>query len=610
MHGKIGAVKDFAKLHKRVAILVTVGVVAAVGVIIAVFTVWKGKSSQNETSYREYTVSKGDVTVGTTESGTVALEDDEVALPVDCTISSVLVKSGTSVKKGDSIFQVDLNSVSDGSADTREKLEAAKLSLQSALNDRKSKLEAAQVTYEANQYLAQSAPVTRELTQAQVAHDISSAQAALKSDQSSLSSYQSLQKSWAADYQKLQNMKKWMNDAQSNKTSYETQLSNFEDSNSSVISTYNTLKSAVATDEQKYLAAKRGDTSIDGSDADDWEATLEGDRDAYDAYCDSVANTVISQKTALENQVAQYTAEYNNYSSAYSDFSDTFTNKYSGTSETAKKTIDDKVTSLGTSVETDQYNLEKAQKSAAITSATAQQTEETDLNTAANADSTYQLTVNQLREAVTVAQDSYEKLQREMDEINSALSDNGIIVSPCDGVVASISYKAGENVTANNTILTISGNDSISVSVSVSEDDIPNVSVGQEASISLSAYDDKTLDGEVDSITAEPARSGSSSVTYTVVVKSTEKVSNVGTVYDGMSADATVIQHRAKDVLYVSNRAITFKDGVSSVLVRNSNGGTSTKTVKTGFSDGTYAEITSGLEKGETVLAESSVSGK
>lgn len=611
MHGKMGSVKNFAKLHKRIAILVTVGVVAAIGILVAIFTLWNGKSSQSETSYREYTVSKGDVTVGTTESGTVALEDDTISLPIDCEISSVLIKSGTSVKKGDPLLQLNMDSVADGSADTEQKLEAAKLSLQSAINDQAEKLEAAKITYEANKYLATSAPITRDLTEAQIAHDISSAQSTLQSDQKSLAEYEALQKSWSADDQKLQNLEKWMNDAESSKTSYETQLSAYEDDNSSIISTYKSLKSTVDTDEQNYLAAKRGDTTVSGGDADYWDEQLDGDRDAYDAYNESVASTIISQDNALKDKVAQYTAEYNNYSSAYSDYKETFQDKYkSSDTELSKTEIDDKVASLKANVETDQYNLEKAQKSAEISSISAQQTEETDLNTAQYAQSAYQLTVAQLNEAVTTAQSSYDKLQREMDEINSALNNNGIVSSPCDGIVASISYKGGESVTANDTIMTISGNDSISVSVSVSEDDITNVSVGQEASISLSAFDDQTLDATVDSITAEPARSGSSSVTYTVVVKSTDKVSDIGTVYDGMSADATMIQHAVKNVLHVSDRAITFQDGVSSVLVKNSDGSTSKKTVKTGFSDGTNVEVASGLKEGETVLAESTVSGK
>ncbi|MFU0832354.1 MAG: Efflux RND transporter periplasmic adaptor subunit [Oscillospiraceae bacterium] len=610
MHGKIGSVKDFAKLHKRVAVFVTVGTVAMVGAIIAIFVVWHGKSADSEISYREYTVSKGDVTVGTTESGTVALNDVEISFPIDCTISSVLVQSGMTVKKGDPILELDLDSVADGSSSTRIALEEAKISLQSAINDQKEELEAAKITYESNKYLATSAPITRELTEAEIAHEISSAQTQLEKDQESLEEYRALQESWDEDYEKLQKLEQWVEDAENNKTSYETQLNNFEEENSSIISTYEDLKSTMESDEQNYLAAKRGDTTIDGYDADEWDDILDEDRDAYYAYYNTIANTVITQKTELEEKVAQYTAEYENYLNAYEDFKETFSEKYSGTTESAKESIDEKVEELEEAVETDQYNLEKAQKSAEISYFEAKQTEAMDLNTAKNAADIYQLTVDKLKEAVTSAQSTYDKLQREMDEINSALSNDGIITSPCDGVVASINYTDGDSVSADAIIMTISGNDYISISVSVSEDDIMNVHVGQEAAISLSAYEGQTIDAVVDSITAQPARSSSSSVTYTVVVKSTGKVSDVGTVYDGMSGEATMIQHRAKDVLYVNNRAITFEDGVSSVLVKNADGSTSQQTVTTGFSDGTYVEITGGLEEGDTVLVESTVNAR
>ena len=66
MRGKIGTAKDFAGLHKRIAILVTVGVVAAAGILVFLFVFWRGKSSKSEVNYREYTVSQGAVTVGLT----------------------------------------------------------------------------------------------------------------------------------------------------------------------------------------------------------------------------------------------------------------------------------------------------------------------------------------------------------------------------------------------------------------------------------------------------------------------------------------------------------------------------------------------------------------
>lgn len=604
MNEGFGGEKRFHLPHRRVLIPV-VAVVLAGAVAGTVLIVRRNSGSQASATYREYSVSKGDVTVGTTESGTAALENDTISFPVECTISSVPVKSGQKVKKGDALVQLDMSSVSDSTSDTRQKLEAAKVSLQSALNDQKSKLQAAKITYESSKYLAASAPVTKQLTLGDLQNSVASAQTALANDQKALSQYQALQKTWAADYAKLQQLKQWTDDAKAAQTSYNNQLTAFNTTNAAVISTYNSLKDASDKAGEAYAALKYDD------DADEADTDLAHDsytkaKDTLNNYYSSVASSVISQQSTLEDQVAQAEAEYNNYNTAYTSFQQTYSDKYKVTGTD----LDDKVASLQQSVKTDQYNLDKAKKTAQISSAEAGTKEENDLNTANSAQDAYDLTVSQLSQAATAAQESYDKLQNQMNEIDNALNGNGVIVSPADGFVASVAYKAGSSVAAGQAIMTISTDNSVSLSLSISEDDIANVSVGQEASISLTAYDSQTFDALVESITAEPARSGSSSVSYTVVVKSTGRLGDIGTVYDGMSGEATIIQKRVRDALYVNNKAITFSNGVSSVLVRDQSGNTAAKTVGTGFSNGTNVEITGGLSEGDTVLAESAVGSK
>lgn len=604
MNEGFGGEKRFHLPRRRILIPV-VAVVLAGAVTGTILIVHRNSGSQASATYREYSVSKGDVTVGTTESGTAALENDTISFPVECTISSVPVKSGQKVKKGDALVQLDMSSVNDNTSDTRQKLEAAKVSLQSALNDQNSKLQTAKITYESSKYLATSAPVTKQLTLGDLQNNVASAQTTLANDQKALAQYQVLQKTWTADYAKLQQLKQWTDDAKNAQTSYNNQLTSFNTDNASVISTYSSLKSTADQARASYATAKYQEDP-DDDEVDTLKDAYDDAVDAMNNYYSSVASSIISQQMALENQVAQAEAEYNNYNTAYTDFQQTYSDKYKVTGTD----LDDKVTSLQQSVKTDQYNLEKAEKTAQISSAEANTKEENDLNTANSAQDAYDLTVSQLSQAVTSAQESYDKLQNQMNEINNALNGNGVIVSPADGFVASVAYKAGSSVAAGQTIMTISTDNSVSLSLSVSEDDIANVSVGQEASISLTAYDNQTFDALVESITAEPARSGSSSVSYTVVVKSTGKLGDIGTVYDGMSGEATIIQKRVKDALYVNNKAITFGNGVSSVLVRDQGGSTATKTVRTGFSDGTNVEITSGLSEGDTVLAESAVSAK
>lgn len=593
--------KNFTKVQKRITIIVTAVAVAAAGTVGTVFAIQKKNSSNNTTQYREYTVKKGDVTVGTTESGTISLDEKSITFPIECEVKSYLVKSGTKVKKGDALVSLDLSSISENSAETKQKLEAAKVSLQEALSDQKIKLDTAKIIYESSKALEQSAPATRELTESELKNNISTAETTLSNDKKDLASYTALQKSWSADYAKLQKLKKWMDNAETSKTNYTTQLSKYKEDNSTVINEYDSLKNAEESAREQYLAAKAN--ADDENDYSEEYDTYKDAKDAVDTYYSSVASSIITEENNLEDKVAEYTAEYTNYTSAYDDFKNTYDDKYDVTGTK----LDSKVSSLKTSVQTDEYNLEKAQKTAQISSVTAQTKEETDLNTASGAQSTYDLTVNQLSQAVSSAQEDYDTLQEKIDEINNAMDGDGVITSPCDGIVASVAYTDGSDVTADNAMMTISKANTVSMAVTVSEDDISNVSIGQDAEVSLSAYDDQTVSGMVESITAEPARSDSSSVSYTVTVKATDDGSDIGTIYEGMSGEATIVQGEAKNVLYVSNKAITFNNGVSTVLVKNSDGSKTTKTVKTGFSDGTYVEITDGLSEGDTVLAESAV---
>ena len=86
------------------------------------------------------------------------------------------------------------------------------------------------------------------------------------------------------------------------------------------------------------------------------------------------------------------------------------------------------------------------------------------------------------------------------------------------------------------------------------------------------------------------------------------KGTNTLDMYDGMSAEITLIQRQVRDVLYVNNQAITNTDGVATVQRLAQDGSQETVEVETGFSDGQYVEIVSGLREGDILLAQSGVS--
>ena len=168
-----------------------------------------------------------------------------------------------------------------------------------------------------------------------------------------------------------------------------------------------------------------------------------------------------------------------------------------------------------------------------------------------------------------------------------------------------VTYDEDTDTLHEQTLLMLSDISSVYVPITISEEDILNVSIGQPATVTMNAFEDRTFDAEVDTLSVTAARSGASTVSYTVNVR--YKGENELNMYEGMSADITLIQRSEEDVLYVNNQAITNNNGITTVLLQRDGETVETK-VKTGFSDGQYVEIISGLEEGDVVLAQSGVS--
>jgi multidrug efflux pump subunit AcrA (membrane-fusion protein) len=141
------------------------------------------------------------------------------------------------------------------------------------------------------------------------------------------------------------------------------------------------------------------------------------------------------------------------------------------------------------------------------------------------------------------------------------------------------------------------------VILSVTQEDITGISVGDKAKITLDAYAGKTFEGEVVSIDTSVSM-GSATVNYSVKVQFTGDISGI---YSGMTGQASFGVQSEDDVLYVSNQAV-YQDGTEIyVQILEDNGEITKQKVTTGFSDGRNVEIVSGLEEGQKVIIESKV---
>lgn len=219
-----------------------------------------------------------------------------------------------------------------------------------------------------------------------------------------------------------------------------------------------------------------------------------------------------------------------------------------------------------------------------------------------NAKTLYNVAMDGIDDDVKDAQETLKDAQKALKTFEK-YAGTGVIKAECSGTVTSVGYEDGETLSTDTDIATYMNSDAVTTSVSVAQDDISEIEVGDTVNISLSAYEGKTFHGKVTSIST--TSSGTSTVSYPVVVTMTGDVSSI---YAGMSADVTFVTKEVKDVLYISNKAVETEGTKSYVTKKNSDASTTKTQVKTGFSDGHNVQIESGLSEGDTVLIESRVS--
>ncbi|MCR5100934.1 MAG: efflux RND transporter periplasmic adaptor subunit [Butyrivibrio sp.] len=222
-----------------------------------------------------------------------------------------------------------------------------------------------------------------------------------------------------------------------------------------------------------------------------------------------------------------------------------------------------------------------------------------------NADEYKNVTMAQSALSVEEALNELTNAQEKLDEFDSYIVDNEII-SGYNGVIASVSIAAGDELYSGSEVMTVNDYDEVTVTVEVDEDDISAAELGAEAKVNIEAFPDSSFDATVTDIGDATYDSSSETTYYEITVTLSGDTSEL---YSGMTSDVTFITDDSEDVLYISNRAVTRENGKSYVKVKNENGSISTKEITTGFSDGSDVEVIEGLEEGDIVIIESTVTG-
>lgn len=227
--------------------------------------------------------------------------------------------------------------------------------------------------------------------------------------------------------------------------------------------------------------------------------------------------------------------------------------------------------------------------------------------TGQNAQTTYNATVEDLKETLQEAEETKEKREEQLQAFEDFVGSDGILYATEDGVITEVSYEAGDRLTTTGTLFSYATADDMRISVDVTQEDIVDLQVGDAVDITFTAYPEDSYTGSILSINTTATSEYSNTVSYTVEISVEGELEQL---YGGMTADVIFVTEEKEDVLYVSRKAIVEENGKSYVYRKTALGGRELTEVETGITNGVDIEILSGLEEGDTIYLASKVSSE
>lgn len=223
--------------------------------------------------------------------------------------------------------------------------------------------------------------------------------------------------------------------------------------------------------------------------------------------------------------------------------------------------------------------------------------------------------VDQLEETylADVANIQAQKAQIKQSEASLRTAESNLgytkIISPVDGVIISKNVEVGETVASSfqtPELFSVAEDlTEMQIEANVSEADIGNVSVGQEADYTLDGYPNETFKGHVDQVRLSSTNT-SNVVTYTVVISVKNEDLKLK---PGMTANVSIVVGKKENILTAINPALKFtplgkdvKYDTQGIWVLKNNKPTRID-IQTGVYDDSKTEIISNeLKEGDMVI--------
>lgn len=205
------------------------------------------------------------------------------------------------------------------------------------------------------------------------------------------------------------------------------------------------------------------------------------------------------------------------------------------------------------------------------------------------------------------AVDAYRQTMAERGETAERLRDvlqyqsAPYVYAETDGVVADVFVADGDRVpqdsAGESVAFTLHTGGAVKMRIDVDELDIGKVYVGQSAAVTLDAYADDIFSARVSRVSRLGEASGSIT-TYAVelLLDADDRL------LEGMNGSAVILSESASDVPLVPLSAV-YEDADGAYVYRLDGDGQQVRTpIQTGLSDGTNAQVLSGLQEGDTIV--------
>jgi len=221
----------------------------------------------------------------------------------------------------------------------------------------------------------------------------------------------------------------------------------------------------------------------------------------------------------------------------------------------------------------------------------------------------------QRHDDVLTAQAAYDQQQKVIKQVQTALYaaqlnyqlSGPTVYAPISGIVSAISLTPGmilnptssaaNSSNAANKIAIVKTWATPTISVSLTEIDVPKVKVGDKATITLDAFADKTFTGKIIAVdTSGTVSSGVVSYTTTIQLDS-----DVTDVLPNMSATANIITKVVDNVIMVPAAAVQITNGQTTVRELK-DGKLVSISVEIGETNNTNTAIISGVNEGDSVV--------